>query len=70
MKSIFDFIKECYNGSLWDKIGVSFWIIEFLFSIGICLYSIFTEYILLKIIGLFIFCLYSFTFGVLISEDF
>lgn len=39
-------------------------------TIIIAIYLIFTEYISLKIIGLVILCLYSFVFGVLISEDF
>lgn len=39
-------------------------------TIIIAIYLIFTEYIFLKIIGLVTLCLYSFVFGVLISEDF
>ena len=70
MKSIFDFIKECYNGRLWDKIGISFWIIEFIFSIAICFYCIFCNFWIIKIIGIIILCFYSFAFGVLVSDDF
>ena len=71
MKFILDFIKECYNGSLWDKIGISVWIIEFIFSIGVCVYCIiFSDWWVIKIIGLVILCFYSFAFGVLLTEDF
>lgn len=70
MRNIPDFIKECYKGSIRDKIGISFLIIEFIFSISFCVYFIFSDWWLIKIIGLIILCLYSFAFGVLISEDF
>lgn len=70
MKDTFDFIKECYKGSLRDKIGISFLIIEFIFSICFCVYFIFSDWWLIKIIGLIILCLYSFAFGILFTEDF
>lgn len=70
MKNILNFIKECYKGNIWNKIGISSLIIWFISSIGICVHSIFSDWWLIKIIGLIMLCLYSFAFGVLFTEDF